>query len=125
MLADLVLYLHFAFVAFVVLGAACIVFGKPLGWSWTHNRLFRHVHLAAVVFVALEALLGVACPLTVWEHRLRGIEHETGFIAGLVQSLLYYDLPSWVFATAYIGFALFVLLLYRWSPPHARTRGAH
>lgn len=125
MLADLVLYLHFAFVAFVVLGALGIVLGKPLRWSWTRNRLFRHLHLAAIVFVALETLLGIACPLTVWENRLRGIEHETGFIARFVQSLLYYDLPGWVFATAYVAFALFVLLLYRWSPPHARTRGVH
>lgn len=125
MLADLVLYVHFAFVAFVVLGALCIVAGKPLRWAWTRNRLFRHLHLAAILFVAAETLLGIACPLTVWEQRLRGVNGDSGFIAGWVQSILFYDLPGWVFATAYVGFAAFVLLLYRWSPPQPRARGAH
>lgn len=125
MLADLILYLHFAFVAFVVLGALGIVLGKPLQWIWTRNRVFRRLHLAAILFVAAETLLGIACPLTVWENRLRGVERETGFIADWVQWLLYYDLPPWVFGAAYVGFALFVLWLYRWSPPHPRARGAH
>lgn len=122
MLADLLLYVHFGFVAFVVLGAAAIIVGKLRGWSWTGNRVWRRIHLAAVLFVAVEAVIGMACPLTVWEQQLRGAEPGgPGLIAGLVSSLLYYDWPAWVFTILYIAFAVLVALLYRWAPPHAGT----
>src|SRR5687768_4407018 len=116
MLADLVLYAHFAFVAFVVLGALCIVLGKLLQWDWTRDARFRIAHLTAILFVAAEALLGLTCPLTAWEDRLRGTSAgSAGFIAYWVRELLYYDFPAWVFTTVYLSFAGFVALLYRWS----------
>ena len=124
MLADLILYLHFAFVSFVILGTLCIVLGKPLRWGWTRNLRFRLAHLAAIVFVAAEALLGIACPLTVWEDRLRGTStDETGFIAHRLREILYFDWPAWVFTVLYLAFAVLVALLYRWSPP--RGAAAH
>jgi len=121
MLADLILYAHATFVAFVVLGALCIVLGKWFDWAWTRNAPFRIAHLAAIAFVALQTLLGFACPLTVWEFRLRGMSTEgPGFIALWVQRLLYYDLPEWVFTLVYTAFGAFVFFLYRWSPPRFR-----
>lgn len=123
MLADLVLFTHFAFVAFVVLGALCIVLGKLLSWHWTGNAFFRIAHLAAILFVAAEALLGIACPLTIWEDMLRGgSTASSGFVARWVRELLYYDFPAWVFTAIYLGFAAFVALLYWWSPPRFSTR---
>lgn len=123
MLADLVLYAHFAFVAFVILGAAGIVFGKILHWGWTGNAPFRFAHLAAILFVAIEALLGVACPLTIWENRLRGETGDgIGFLAYWVHEFLYYDFPAWAFTALYLSFALFVALLYWWSPPRLPSR---
>jgi len=71
LLADVVLVVHFAFVLFVVGGFALILAGAALGWRWVRNRTFRYSHLAAIVFVAAESLVGMACPLTHWEHVLR------------------------------------------------------
>ena len=71
LLADLVVLAHLAYVAFVVLGQAAICAGAVFGWSWVRNARFRFIHLAAIVLVALESLLGIVCPLTRWENQLR------------------------------------------------------
>lgn len=109
LLADFILIIHFAFVAFVVGGLALIWIGAAAGWRWVRHFWFRVAHLAAIVCVAAEALLGIWCPLTVWEARLRGIEAEKSFVASWIQLILYYDLPEWVFAAAYVLFALVVI----------------
>lgn len=49
-LADLVLLLHFAFVLFIVGGAALIWTGAGLGWRWVRNFWFRTAHLAAMTW---------------------------------------------------------------------------
>jgi hypothetical protein len=118
LIADVVLVVHFAFVLFVVGGFALILAGAALGWRWVRNRAFRYAHLAAIVFVAAEALVGVACPLTVWEDVLRRAAPDgPSFVARWVSRLLYYDLPEWVFATAYVVFASAVAVTLWLVPP--------
>src|SRR3954469_14960445 len=107
-IADLVLIIHCAFVLFVVGGLPAIWIGSLCGWRWVRNLLFRMIHLAAIVFVAIEAILGMACPLTVWEDALRGALTESSFVARWLRRLLYYDLPEWIFACAYVLFAVAV-----------------
>jgi Protein of Unknown function (DUF2784) len=118
-LADTVLVVHFAFVLFVVGGFALILLGAALSWAWIRNPVFRYVHLSAIVFVAIEALVGMACPLTAWEAALRHASPEApSFVGRLVGRMLYYDLPDWVFTLAYVLFALAVAAALRWIPPH-------
>jgi hypothetical protein len=122
-LADVVLVLHFAFVLFVVGGLALILVGAVAGWRWIRNRAFRYAHLAAIVFVAAEALVGVACPLTVWEYLLRsGSPDGPSFVGRWVSRLLYYDFPEWVFTTAYVLFAIAVAVTLWRVPPETRSR---
>jgi hypothetical protein len=121
-LADIVLFVHFAFVAFVVGGLAAVWLGAALGWRWIRNFNFRVAHLAAIAFVAGEALLGVMCPLTVWEDALRGRGSEVGFIARFIRGVMFYELPPWVFTAAYVGFAVIVALTLWLVPPQARRR---
>jgi hypothetical protein len=116
--ADAVLVVHFLFVLFVLGGFVLIVAGGALGWQWVRNRRFRQLHLAAIVFVALESLAGIACPLTVWEDSLRrAAPHGQSFVGRWVAGLLYYHLPEWVFTTAYVAFAAAVFLAWRWVRP--------
>ncbi|HKC45399.1 MAG TPA: DUF2784 domain-containing protein [Burkholderiales bacterium] len=123
LLADLVLVVHFAFVAFVVGGFALILAGAALGWRWIRNRAFRYAHLGAIVFVAAEALAGVACPLTVWENLLRRAgPGAPSFVARWVSRLLYYDLPEWVFTLAYSLFAIAVAVTLWLVPPRTGAR---
>jgi len=119
-LADIVLIVHFLFVAFVVGGLALIWVGAASGWAWVRNFWFRVAHLAAIVFVAGEALVGVWCPLTVWEDALRGVHGEKSFVARWIHRLLFYDFPGWVFTVAYVLFALVVIATLVWLPPRRR-----
>jgi polyferredoxin len=117
-LADTILVIHALFVLFVVGGAFYVWLGAALRWGGVRHRRFRQLHLAAIVFVAAQTALGYACPLTVWEDRLRGATGEPEFIARWLQRAIYYDLPGWVFLLAYIGFALAIALTWWRVPPH-------
>jgi hypothetical protein len=119
--ADIVLAVHFAFVAFVIGGLAAIWIGAALGWRWVRSFRFRVAHLAAICFVAAEAVLGIMCPLTLWEDALRGRASEMGFIARWIRSIMYYDLPPWIFTLAYVAFAIVVALTFWVVPPARRS----
>jgi hypothetical protein len=125
-LADFVVVVHLAYVAFVVLGQLVIVAGAALRWQWIHNLSFRLTHFAAIVVVALEAVFGIECPLTVWEDRLRLLAGQEGseesFVARVVHAVMFYEAPGKrVFTTAYVSFALAVLLTL-WLVPPRRTK---
>ncbi len=107
-LADLILATHFAFVLFVTGGLVLIWLGAAAGWQWVRGFAFRTAHLAAILFVAAEALVGMACPLTVWEDALRGTRTDMNFVARRLRHLLFYNFPDWVFTVAYVLFALLV-----------------
>ena len=85
------------------------------------NPPFRYAHLGAIAFVALESVIGVACPLTVWEDALRGAGPQgKSFIGRWVSYFLYYDLPPWAFTALYVLFALAVATTLFWIPPRRR-----
>jgi hypothetical protein len=122
-LADTILVVHFAFVLFVIGGFALILAGAIGGWGWIRNPAFRYTHLAAIVFVAIEAIVGVACPLTLWEDALRHATPEApSFIGRWVSRLLYYDLPGWVFTVTYVLFAVAVGVTLWLIPPRSARR---
>jgi len=120
-MADLVLAVHFAVVAFIVGGLAAVWLGAALGWRWVRSPLFRYLHLAAIAFVALEALLGIACPLTVWEDLLRGGTHAESFIGRWVRQLLFWQAPEWVFTALYLAWTAATLVTLRFVPPRRRA----
>ncbi len=120
-LADLVLVLHFCVAAFIVVGLAATWLGVWREWKWVRNFAFRSAHLVAIGFVAVEGLLGLTCPLTAWEDWLRRGGGESSFVARWVQRLLYYDLPEWMFAVAYVAMAIVTAITWMLAPPVRRT----
>ena len=124
MLADLLLVFHISIAGFIVAGLALVWAGALAGWPWIRNPWFRYLHLAAIVFVAAEALLGHACPLTLWEDLLRGGARPESFVGRWVYRLLYYDAPEWVFSTLYAAWAAATLLTLRFVPPGPSTQKA-
>lgn len=127
-LADLVLAVHAAFVAFVVLGLVAILAGGVRGWPWVRSLRLRVLHLAAIAGVTLEAWTGIECPLTTWENalRLRAGQgpYGTGFIADWLSRLIYYQAPAWVFTAGYTAFAILVAIAWWWVPPRRRGSDA-
>jgi hypothetical protein len=127
-LPDLILIAHFLIAAFIVGGLIFVWIGAWRKWRWIRNRPFRYLHLAAIGFVALEAIAGVACPLTVWEDQLRGGTGQdpasgvgVSFVARWVRWLLYYEAPEWIFGVAYVAWAAATLATLKLVPPK-RTR---
>lgn len=103
--ADILLVVHFLIAAFIVGGLLLVWVGALFEWNWVRNRWFRYAHLAAIAFVALEAVLGYACPLTIWEDLLRGGARPESFVGRWVYRLLYYSAPEWVFTALYAAWA--------------------
>ena len=119
-LADCVVAFHAAYVTFVVFGLVAIFAGHAAGWRWVRNVWFRAAHLAAILLVCAEAVVGVACPLTTLENSLRmragGAAYPGDFIGYWLDWIIFYDAPPWVFTAIYLSFAALVLATF-WLVP--------
>ena len=111
--ADVVLFSHVLFVAFVVIGLLLILVGKARSWSWVRNPWFRLAHLAAIGVVVVQSWFGAVCPLTTLEMALReragDAVYPGSFVAHWLETILYYRAPAWVFAVCYTVFGALVL----------------
>jgi len=124
-LAAGVAWVHFAFAAFVVLGFAFIVAGAVWRWEWVRHYWFRSLHLGAVAFEVARLCLGLPCPLTVLEHRLRatpaGIAESGGRALHLAHVGVFAGAPRVPFAigtTALFGLVLIAYISYGPRPTH-------
>ena len=128
LLANLIALVHFAWVAFLVVGLLLILLGIAFHWRWVRNPWFRLVHLAMIAIVVGESLAGVPCPLTVWEHRLRIRAGQTSFdgdfIAHWVHRLMFFEAEPWIFTVVYLAFGLAVLATLIVAPPRWKSPDA-
>jgi len=116
-LGQLVLAVHLLVIAFNVLGLVAIPLGARLGWGWVRIRWWRALHLASWVVVAVQAVLGRACFLTIWQDDLTGGGAEVPLIMRIVNGLIYWPLPMWAFTALYLALFGLVLVLWRRVPP--------
>ena len=120
-LADLVVVVHFAYVAFVVLGQFGILYGLARKRNWARNPYFRWTHLLAIALVVLQSWVGVTCPLTDLESRLREQAGQSGypgdFIGYWVHDFLFYEFPDGLFMLIYTLFGTLVLATFVLAPP--------
>jgi Protein of Unknown function (DUF2784) len=119
--ADIVVAVHAAYVAIVVVGFAAILLGSAAQWRWVRNFYFRAAHLAMILLVCADALVGTTtCPLTRLENALRLRGGETGnardFIGYWLDWLIFYHAPPWVFTAVYLAFGMLVLLTLWFIP---------
>lgn len=77
-LADATMLLHFAFIAFVVLGGLFALRWRRMMW----------LHLPAAVWGVLIELFGWVCPLTPLENHFRRLGGESGYAGGFVERYL-------------------------------------
>jgi hypothetical protein len=120
-LADLISLVHFAYVAFVVLGLLLILAGIARRWKWVRNFWFRTIHLLMIGVVAAESICGIECPLTTWEYDLRIAAGQEwmpdSFIGRIVHNVMFMRPPEWGFAVCYCLFGLAVLCTFIFAPP--------
>jgi hypothetical protein len=121
-LADLMVAIHVGYVAYVVLGQLAVWAGLVFRRRWARNFWFRVTHLAAILFVAAEEVIGMRCPLTEWEEHFRTqagqpVSGET-FLSRLMHNLIFIDFEQkWMYAAIHIGCAAVVLLTFVIWPP--------
>jgi Protein of Unknown function (DUF2784) len=132
-LADALVAVHLAYMAYVILGQAAILIGWLLHWRWIRNPWFRVSHLAMISIVAAEAVVGFECPLTTWERNLRydlgqlnrndpdaDVENAS-FIAKLLRKILFPDADFVPYLKpCYYTFASMVLATVFLVPPRFR-----
>src|SRR5271155_5164727 len=108
-LADAVAIVHAAYVAFVVIGFAAIVAGAIAGARWSRSFALRAAHLAAILLVCVEVMIGAVCPLTTIENSLRlraGVASYPGdFVGYWIDRLTFYNEPNWVLRLLFFAFA--------------------
>jgi hypothetical protein len=120
--ADVTASVHALFVTFVVWSELLILAGGLFDWAWTRDFTFRIAHLGLVLVVGGQDLLGVICPLTTWERRLRALAGQdvssVSFIGRCVHSLLMCHLSERTLRTIRLSFAAVVLVTFVVLPPH-------
>jgi hypothetical protein len=126
LLSDFIVTVHVLWVAAVIVPVPLIIIGYFAKWQWIRHLWFRAIHFFMMALVLMETLLGIACPLTVWENQLQQLAGHEGysrtFIGHYLHELIYYDFPSWVFGFLYAAFTLVIIALMIMVPPH-RTPG--
>lgn len=76
--ADAVLTVHFAFIAFVLLGGLIALRHRWVAWA----------HVPAAAWGVFVELTGRLCPLTTWENALLGRAGEAGYSQSFVEHYL-------------------------------------
>lgn len=126
-MADFIVSIHFLYVSFTVFGEFLILIGGIFKWHWVRIRIFRIIHLIAVLIVAIESLSGILCPLTQIEYELRRragqrTEDNISFVARLIRKLIFYDFPESFFILLYVGFGLMVILTFIFIPINKKRK---
>ena len=75
--------------------------------------------------MALEVIIGMACPLTLMEYNLRmaagqNVDTKISFVGRLIRKIIFYDFPPQFFIILYIGFGLIVIVSFILIPPKSK-----
>lgn len=123
-LADLVVAVHIAYVAYIIVGFALILAGLARGWAWARNPWLRLTHLAAILIVVLELIIKATCPLTVLELKFRSLAGQPMTETTFVERLMYHVLSGWlpgsVTNSVYVVVALAITATFVLAPPRRR-----
>jgi hypothetical protein len=124
MAAIIVLALHLAIIAFNIAGCVLIPIGAWRDWRWVRGFWWRLAHALSLAVVALQAMLGRACFLTILQDDLSGTAHVQPLIETWMNRLVYWPLPIWIFAAAYVAVFAYVIALWVRVRPRRAGRAA-
>jgi hypothetical protein len=117
--ADVVIVIHFLWIAFVILGFPVLL--------WLNNARWRLIHLAAVIWMVLMQVSHSICPLTYLEAWLKseghGAEVYSGkFIIETIERLIYVDNVTLEKITYATGVYLAIIFLSFWFRPIGKKK---
>jgi Protein of Unknown function (DUF2784) len=116
--AEAILAAHVAIILFNVFGLIAIPIGAPRGWRFIRIIWWRVLHIALLAAVAVQAVAGRACVLTLWQAALSGAAVQPApLIMSWVDRLIYWRLPMWVFEMLYLAVFGYALALFWLVPP--------
>jgi hypothetical protein len=100
--------------------------GAWRGWAFVRRFWWRLLHLVLMSTVAVQAYVGRACFLTLWEAALSESAGESASTMPIIQrwliDLIYWPIPTWMFAVIYSVALIYSFALWRLVPPRrART----
>jgi len=125
-LADAIFWTHVAVIAFNIFGLVAVPLGAWRGGHFVRIFWWRALHLGVLGLVALQALLGQACVLTIWQSDLLVRAGKPASDAPLIQrwlaEIIFWSLPLWVFVLLYLAIWIYALLLWRLVPPRLPWR---
>jgi hypothetical protein len=119
--ADIVIVIHFLWIAFVILGFPIIL--------WINSTRWRLIHLAAVIWMILMQVSHSICPLTYLEAWLksegRGAEVYSGkFMIETIERLIYVDSVTLEKIMVATGVYLAIIVLSFWFRPIKKKQQA-
>jgi hypothetical protein len=121
LLAQGVLALHVAIILFNIFGLVAVPMGAVFHWEFVRLFWWRALHIASLVIVAIQAVLGEACFLTYWQSDLLRAAgqraSEEPLIQRTIERLIFWPLPFWVFAAGYVAVLIYAMALWRLVPP--------
>lgn len=112
--ADLTMTLHFAFTAFVTVGALLLIWRPWIAW----------IHLPAVAYGVAIEVVGWTCPLTPLEQHFRALAGQAGYRGGFLEHYLGRILypAGWESLHLWFGMGLIALNLMLYGSLLARRR---
>ncbi|WP_308387967.1 DUF2784 domain-containing protein [Acidithiobacillus sp. AMEEHan] len=123
-LADSILVVHVLIILFNIFGLVAIPLGAWYGWRWVRILWWRSLHLLFLFVVAIQAVMGRACFLTIWQSQLQEQAGREGFRAPLIQTwvnhFFFWNLPMAFFTTLYVLVWIYVVILWWKVPPYWR-----
>ncbi|HEY1880773.1 MAG TPA: DUF2784 domain-containing protein [Caulobacteraceae bacterium] len=119
-MAQWVLALHLAIIAFNLSGLIVIPIGAWRRWAFVREPIWRLAHIVSMATVAVQAAAGRACFLTDWQDALSGAAAGQPLIMRWVNSVIFWPLPMWVFEALYLVLFAYTVALLWWVPPRLR-----
>lgn len=112
-MAEVILAVHLLIILFFLIGF-------PAGLLWNHLG-FRFFHAAGLALVTLLMVLGIPCPITVWEEGFRDASYGGSFIAAWLKRIIYLEWldPAHVLILD-LCFATLVFSSFFWYPVKKR-----
>ena len=117
--ADIVIVIHFIWIAFVILGFPVVL--------WINSARWRLIHLAAVIWMVLMQLTRSICPLTYLEVWLKSEGRSAAVYSGkflieTLERLIYVDNVTLEKITCATGVYLTLIVLSFWFRPMPRKK---